>query len=83
MADNGGGISKERQTHLSCTAGSTGVGIAGMRARVHELGGRLDIESDDTGTIVMAKVPMARLVVSNACELSSVLNASSGENGVA
>ena len=83
VADNGSGISKERQAHLSCTAGSTGVGIAGMRARVHELGGCLDIASDNTGTIVMAKVPMARLVLSNACELSSVLNASSGETGVA
>ncbi len=81
VADNGSGISKERLTHLSFTAGSTGVGVAGMRARVHELGGCLDIESDDTGTIVMAKVPMTQLGLSDACELSSVLNASSGETG--
>ena len=81
VADNGSGISKERLTHLSFTAGSTGVGVAGMRARVRELGGCLDIESDDTGTIVMAKVPMMRLGLSDACELSSVLNASSGETG--
>ena len=81
VADNGSGISKERLTHLSFTAGSTGVGVAGMRARVRELGGCLDIESDDTGTIVMAKVPMTRLGLSDACELSSVLNASSGETG--
>jgi signal transduction histidine kinase len=83
VADNGSGISKERLTHLSFTAGSTGVGVAGMRARVRELGGCLDIESDDTGTIVMAKVPMTRLGLSDACELSSVLNASSGETGCA
>ena len=82
VADNGSGISKERLTHLNCTAGSTGVGIAGMRARVHELGGCLDIASDNTGTIVVAKVPVAHLVLSNACEVSSVLsNASSGEIG--
>ena len=81
VADNGSGISKERLTHLSCTAGSTGVGVAGMRARVRELGGCLDIESDDTGTIVMAKVPMTRLGLSDACELSSVLNARGGETG--
>jgi hypothetical protein len=45
------------------------------------LGGCLDIESDDTGTIVMAHVPMMRLGLPDACELSSVLNASSGETG--
>jgi signal transduction histidine kinase len=73
VADNGSGISKERLTHLSSTAGRTGVGVAGMRARVHELGGCLDIESDDTGTIVMAKVPVAQLIPSNTCEVSSVL----------
>jgi signal transduction histidine kinase len=83
VADNGSGISKERLTHLSRTGGSAGVGIAGMRARVHELGGCLEIASDNSGTVVMAKVPVARLVQSNACELSTVLsNASSGETSV-
>jgi signal transduction histidine kinase len=81
VADNGSGISKERLTHLSHTSGNTGVGIAGMRARVHELGGCLDIASGNTGTIITAKVPMARLVLSNACKGSSVF-ASSGETGV-
>jgi signal transduction histidine kinase len=83
VADNGSGISKQRLTHLNCMAGTAGVGIAGMRARVHELGGRLELASDNSGTIVMAKVPVAQLVLSNACELCSVLsNASSGETGV-
>ncbi|MGA8619550.1 MAG: sensor histidine kinase [Candidatus Sulfotelmatobacter sp.] len=82
VADNGSGISKERLTHLSRTGGSAGVGIAGMRARVRELGGYVEIASDNTGTIVMAKVPMAHLVLSNAYEVSSVLSdASSGEIG--
>ena len=83
VADNGSGISKEHLTHLNCTAGTTGVGIAGMRARVHELRGCLEIASDTTGTIVMAKVPVPQLVMSNGCELSSVLsNARRGETGV-
>ena len=83
VADNGSGISKERLTHLSSTAGSTGVGVAGMRARVHGLGGCLDIESDDTGTIVMAKVPVTQLILSNACVVSSVPGgASNGETGI-
>jgi len=83
VADNGSGISKERLTHLNRTAGTTGVGIAGMRARVQELKGCLEIASDDTGTIVMAKVPAEQLALSNACEVSSVLsNASCGETRV-
>jgi len=83
VADNGSGISKERLTHLSRTGGSAGVGIAGMRARVRELGGYLEIASDNTGTIVMAKLPAEQLALSNACEVSSVLNnAGRGETGV-
>jgi signal transduction histidine kinase len=83
VADNGSGISKEHLPHLNCAAGTTGVGIAGMRARIHELGGCLEIASDNTGTIVMAKVPAAQLLPSNACELSSVLsNVCSGETRV-
>jgi signal transduction histidine kinase len=83
VADNGSGISKERLPHLNCTAGTTGVGIAGMRARIHELGGCLEIASDNAGTIVMAKVPVAQLLPSNACELSSVLSkVCSGETRV-
>jgi signal transduction histidine kinase len=83
VADNGSGISKERLTHLSRTGGSSGVGIAGMRARVRELGGYFEIASDNTGTIVMAKVPAEQLALPNACEVSNVLsNASSGDTDV-
>jgi signal transduction histidine kinase len=74
VADNGSGISKERLTHLARTAGSTGVGIAGMRARVQELGGCLNIASDKTGTVVTVKVPLAQLLMSNAGGSSSVLS---------
>ncbi len=38
--------------------GGPGVGIAGMRERLQHLGGRLEIESDATGTIVRAILPM-------------------------
>jgi signal transduction histidine kinase len=37
----------------------TGVGLAGMRERLHELNGRLDIESDGRGTSMRATVPLA------------------------
>jgi hypothetical protein len=47
---------------------------------LRELGGYLEIASDNTGTII---VPAQQLALSNACELSRVLsNASSGETGV-
>lgn len=36
-----------------------GVGVAGMRARLKQLGGRLDIRSDAHGTTVKAVVPQA------------------------
>jgi len=36
-----------------------GVGIAGMRERVRQLGGRLEIESDSSGTLIRATLPLA------------------------
>ena len=38
-------------------SGSLGVGVAGMRERLKELGGKLEIESDSTGTTLKAFVP--------------------------
>lgn len=37
-----------------------GVGVAGMRVRLEQLGGRLEIESDASGTCVVATVPLPR-----------------------
>ena len=37
--------------------GGLGVGVPGMRERMRQLGGRLEIESDDHGTRVLAVVP--------------------------
>ncbi|HZF25224.1 MAG TPA: GAF domain-containing protein [Steroidobacteraceae bacterium] len=37
---------------------STGVGLAGMRERLRQLGGNLSIESDATGTSIIASVPL-------------------------
>ncbi len=39
-------------------AGTHGVGIAGMRERLQQLGGRFEIESDSGGTIVRAMLPL-------------------------
>ena len=37
-----------------------GVGVSGMRVRLEQLGGRLEIESDASGTCVVAIVPLPR-----------------------
>jgi signal transduction histidine kinase len=39
-------------------AGGLGVGIPGMRERMRQLGGRLQIQSDAQGTSVIATVPV-------------------------
>jgi signal transduction histidine kinase len=57
IKDNGRGIREERLNQL--TDGRTGVGIAGMRERARELGGRLEIQSDETGTRVIVTIPVS------------------------
>ena len=58
VRDNGKGISAERLSKMNGSGSDIGVGIAGMRERVKELGGRLEIESDSTGTVLKAFIPL-------------------------
>jgi len=58
VRDFGKGITEERLKFLSCASAETGVGLAGMRERLHELGGTLEIESDGHGTSMRATVPL-------------------------
>ncbi len=55
--DQGKGISPEKQFALR-TSGRTGVGFRGMRERLRQLGGTLDIQSDKSGTAVIASLPI-------------------------
>jgi signal transduction histidine kinase len=57
VRDYGKGISAERLAKMNGSGSDVGVGIAGMRERLKELGGRLEIESDSTGTLLRASVP--------------------------
>jgi PAS domain S-box-containing protein len=57
VKDDGRGIPQEHLTRLIEGAAEAGVGIAGMRERVRELGGSLDIQSDRTGTKVVVRIP--------------------------
>jgi two-component system NarL family sensor kinase len=52
--DAGTGIPKEKLAHMRNQTGELGVGIAGMHERLHQLGGRLEIESSASGTVVRA-----------------------------
>jgi signal transduction histidine kinase len=53
VIDRGKGMPKGKQ-HESTAAGPSGVGFAGMRERLRQLGGTLEIQSDGNGTIVSA-----------------------------
>jgi two-component system NarL family sensor kinase len=57
VKDQGKGIPPEKQLGLDST-GRTGVGFRGMRERLRQLGGTLEIRSDDAGTAVSATLPL-------------------------
>jgi signal transduction histidine kinase len=60
VRDFGKGIPEERLRLLHGVSGETGVGLAGMRERLHELDGKLEIESVGRGTSMRATVPLCR-----------------------
>jgi len=59
IRDFGKGIPEDRLRLLHGISAETGVGLAGMRERLQELNGKLDIESDARGTSMRATVPLA------------------------
>jgi signal transduction histidine kinase len=58
VEDRGKGIPPEKQFEMAST-GIPGVGIRGMRERLRQLGGSLDIHSSGKGTLIIARVPVA------------------------
>jgi signal transduction histidine kinase len=59
IADNGKGIAAERLRRFQTSESNSGVGIAGMRERVRQLGGHLELRSSENGTTVHVSVPAA------------------------
>ncbi len=57
VQDEGKGIPPEKQLALS-SSGRTGVGFRGMRERLRQLGGTLEIQSNGAGTRVNAMLPI-------------------------
>lgn len=58
IRDCGRGIPTELLNRLREASSETGVGLAGMRERLNELNGKLEIESDGYGTSMRAIVPL-------------------------
>jgi len=58
VRDDGKGIPAEKQRELKAS-GRGGVGFGGMRERLRQLGGTLEIQSDGSGTVVNATLKVA------------------------
>jgi len=61
VEDKGKGIPLEKRSAMEST-GMVGVGIRGMRERIRQLGGTLEISSGshDKGTLIVARLPIGR-----------------------
>ena len=59
VEDKGKGIPQEKREAMD-SGGTPGVGIRGMRERLRQLGGTLEVKSNGSGTIVVACLPVAR-----------------------
>jgi signal transduction histidine kinase len=57
VRDYGKGIPPEILSRFHRNRPHGGVGLAGMRERIHELGGQLEMDSDGQGTQVVAILP--------------------------
>ena len=66
VEDRGRGIPAERRQAMD-SGGTAGVGIRGMRERLRQLGGSLEINSNDAGTVVVARLPVASTSWTPAC----------------
>jgi signal transduction histidine kinase len=58
VRDHGCGIPEEFVSHWGLALRNSGVGLPGMRERLRELNGTLEIKAADPGTMVRATVPL-------------------------
>jgi signal transduction histidine kinase len=59
IRDYGRGMSPEMLRGFHARRARVGVGLAGMRERVAEVGGNLELKSDSNGTTVRVRVPVS------------------------
>jgi PAS domain S-box-containing protein len=58
VADNGKGIPNDVLAALNSSGGQLGVGIRGMRERIRQLGGWLQVKSRPDGTTIISSLPV-------------------------
>jgi signal transduction histidine kinase len=58
VQDEGSGIPPEKREAMA-SGGTPGIGIRGMRERMRQLGGDLLITCNGTGTVILARLPVA------------------------
>ena len=68
VSDNGKGMPKDRLQLVLESGCGTGVGLAGMRERVRDLGGSMEIKSDDAGTTIIINIPLPELASTDSQE---------------
>ena len=57
IKDYGGGMTPALLNSFRNGGNNLGIGLAGLRERVHELGGRVELQSDPSGTMVAVTIP--------------------------
>jgi PAS domain S-box-containing protein len=60
VKDDGRGIARELRSTIS-SGENSGVGLRGMRERLRQFGGRMEVHSDHNGTRIIAVVPAPQL----------------------
>jgi two-component system, NarL family, sensor kinase len=58
IQDHGKGMPPDTLNRFRKNGTNVGVGLAGMRERIKELGGTLNIQSDSSGTILKVEIPL-------------------------
>ncbi len=62
VRDNGSGIEQTKLAQVHEPGRQLGVGIAGMRERVHQLGGHMELQSSKAGTKLSVSLPVASVM---------------------
>ena len=65
IRDQGKGITEEKLAEMASSTGNAGVGMRGMRERVRQLGGTLEMTSEGAGkgALVVARLPVTRALL--------------------
>jgi signal transduction histidine kinase len=72
VTDYGRGISQEMLESFKTTGNGVGVGLAGIRERLREVDGKLDLSSSGDGTILRVSLPVTDTRESNRTSAAAV-----------